>query len=334
MEFLSNFGLFAAKTGLIVFSIIAIILVVAFVAARAQQKPELEVDRLHEKYKLTKTQLAQLMTSKEQLKSERKSNKKKKDNTLEKPKLYVLDFKGDIKASAVDHFRDEVTALLLVATPQDHVVVRVESPGGIVHSYGLAASQMLRIKEKGIPLTACVDKVAASGGYLMACTATRILCAPFGIVGSIGVVAQLPNFNRVLRKHDVDYKEYTAGEFKRTVSLFGEITTKGEEKFQEQLEQTHQLFKNFVAQNRPQLNLEKIATGEYWYGTDAKTLGLVDEIKTSDDFILAHFDSHQILHLKITKKQPIREKLSGILGQALRNGLQGVWEDLESRRQI
>ncbi len=334
MEFLSHFGLFAAKTGLIVFSIAALILLVAFVAARSQQKPELEVEQLHEKYKSTKAQLTQLSSSKEQLKVEKKSNKKKKDNVLEKPKLFVLDFKGDIKASAVEHFRDEITALLLVATPKDHVIIRLESPGGVVHSYGLAASQMLRIKERGIPLTACVDKVAASGGYLMACTANRILCAPFGIVGSIGVVAQVPNFNRILRKNDVEYKEYTAGEFKRTVSIFGEITPKGEEKFQEQLEQTHLLFKGFVTKNRPQMNIEKVATGEYWYGLDAQGLGLVDEIQTSDDFILSHFHSHQILNLKINKKQAIREKLSGILGQALQNGLSKFWEDLESRRHI
>ncbi len=334
MEFWSNFGLFAAKTGLIVFALAALFILGALLAAKAKQKPELEVDNLNEKYKLTKALLKGVTSTKEILKSEKKQEKKKKENVLSRPKLFVLDFKGDMKASAVDQFRDEITSLLLIATPQDRVAVRVESPGGVVHGYGLAASQMLRIRERGIPLTACVDKVAASGGYLMACTANQILSAPFGIIGSIGVIAQVPNFNRILKKNDVDYKEYTAGEFKRTVTIFGPITEKGEEKFLEQLEQTHFLFKKFVGQNRPQLKLETVATGEYWFGTDAKELGLVDEIRTSDDFILSHLDTHQILHLRMNKKQPLREKLSGILGQALQNGLQKVWQELDSRRLI
>ncbi|MEK6773917.1 MAG: protease SohB [Bdellovibrionota bacterium] len=334
MEFWSELGLFAAKTGLIVFAFATLIILGALLAAKAKQKPELEVDHLNEKYKHTQILLKGMTSTKEALKSEKKQKKKKKENVLSRPKLFVLDFKGDMKASAVDQFRDEITSLLLIATPQDRVAVRVESPGGVVHGYGLAASQMLRVRERGIPLTACVDKVAASGGYLMACTANQILSAPFGIIGSIGVIAQVPNFNRILKKNDVDYKEYTAGEFKRTVSIFGPITEKGEEKFLEQLEQTHTLFKKFVGQNRPQLQLETVATGEYWFGTDAQALGLVDEIRTSDDFILSHLDSHQILHLKIIKKQPLREKLSGILGQALQNGLQKVWQELDSRRLI
>lgn len=332
MEFLNEFGLFAAKTGLIVFALAALIVLVALMAAKSHHKPELEVDRLNDKFKTTQNLLKNFTQSKESLKTEKKQNKKQKDKTLTLPKLFVLDFKGDIKASAVDHFREEISSLLLIAQAGDKVVVRVESPGGMVHGYGLAASQMMRIREKGIPLVACVDKVAASGGYLMACTANHIICSPFGIVGSIGVLAQVPNFNKVLKKHNVDYKEYTAGEFKRTISILGEITPKGEEKFVEQLEQTHILFKNFVMQNRPSLQIEKVATGEYWYGTDAKKRGLVDEIRTSDDYILSHLESHQILHLKINKKQPIRDKLSGILGQAVEKTLFRVWGELENRR--
>ncbi len=332
MEFLNEFGLFAAKTGLIVFALAALIILVALMAVKSQHKSELEVDRLNDKFKATQNLLKNFTQTKESLKAEKKQNKKQKDKTLTLPKLFVLDFKGDIKASAVDHFREEISSLLLIAQAGDKVVVRVESPGGVVHGYGLAASQMMRIREKGIPLVACVDKVAASGGYLMACTANHILCSPFGIVGSIGVVAQVPNFNKVLKKHNVDYKEYTAGEFKRTISILGEITPKGEEKFVEQLEQTHTLFKNFVMQNRPSLQIEEVATGEYWYGTDAKNRGLVDEIRTSDDYILSHLESHQILHLKINKKQPIRDKLSGILGQAVEKTLFRVWGELENRR--
>ena len=148
----------------------------------------------------------------------------------------------------------------------------------------------------------------------------------------IGVVAQVPNFNKLLKKNDVDYKEYTAGQYKRTVSVLGEITPQGEQKFIQQLEDTHVLFKNFVAENRPQVDLNTVATGEYWYGTQALQLRLVDEIKTSDDWLMERLESHDIFHLKYEKKLPLREKLSGILGQALQNAFQKSLEKLEERK--
>ncbi len=246
----------------------------------------------------------------------------------------MIDFEGDIKASAVENLREEVTAVLTIATPQDEVVVRVESPGGVVHGYGLAASQLLRVREKNIPLTVCVDKVATSGGYLMSCTANKILCAPFAIVGSIGVVAQVPNVHRVLKKFDVDYKEYTAGEFKRTVSLLGEITPKGEEKFKEQLEDTHILFKGFVQKFRPQLNINEVATGEYWYGEQAIGKKLVDEIRTSDDYLLSLSEKHQVVKVTYEHHQSFSDKLTGIVGKAFKKGSLALIEELEARRFI
>jgi serine protease SohB len=200
---------------------------------------------------------------------------------------------------------------------------------GVVNNYGLAASELARVREKNIPLTVAVDKVAASGGYLMACTANKILCAPFGIVGSIGVVAQVPNFNRLLKKYDVDYKEYTAGDYKRTVSLFGEITPKGEEKFLSQLEQTHQLFKTFVSRYRPQLDVQKVGTGEYWFGEQCLELKLIDQIKTSDDYILDASKERTVLKVKYEKKQPISEKISGILGGALELAFEKIVAKME-----
>lgn len=334
MEFLEHFGLFAAQTAVIVVAIAAIILLIAILAAKAQDKPEIEIELLHKKYKLFGRILKSATLTKEEQKEQRKKDKKElkeKKKEQHPRKIFVLDFNGDIKASAVEDLRQEVTAVLNVATASDEVVIRLESPGGVVHGYGLAASQLLRIREKNIPLTVCVDKVAASGGYLMSCTASKILAAPFAIVGSIGVVAQVPNLHRVLRKHDVDYKEYTAGEFKRTVSLLGEITPKGEEKFKEQLEATHTLFKNFVHQNRPNLDVAKVATGEYWYGTDAKNLGLVDEIRTSDDYLLSHSDTNQIIKVSFAKKQKLADKLSGIIGRAAHNTLWKIYEDLERK---
>ncbi len=338
MDALQSIGVFAAQTFLILFAIIAVILVIAMVAAKAAgQKSEIEVELLHKKYKnfhnllkahtMSKTERKDL---KKQLKQEKKDSADK-SRTHEK-KIYVIDFDGDVKASAVENLREEVTAVLTTAKPEDEVVVRIESPGGVVHGYGLAASQLLRIRDKGIPLTVCVDKVAASGGYLMSVTANKIMSAPFAIVGSIGVVAQVPNFHRILKKHDVDVKEYTAGEFKRTVSLLGEITPKGEEKFQQQLEETHVLFKSFVQKFRPHMNLPEVATGEYWYGEQAITKGLVDEIRTSDDYLMALADKHQIIKVKFEQHESIGDKLSGIIGKAFKKGALSIVEDLETRR--
>ena len=147
-------------------------------------------------------------------------------------------------AHEVESLREEITAIISIANPsKDKVLIRLESGGGVVHGYGLAASQLQRIKSAGIPLSVAIDKVAASGGYMMACVADEILAAPFAIVGSIGVIAQIPNFNKILKKNDVEFEQITAGEFKRTLTLFGENTDKAREKFREEIEQTHDLFK-------------------------------------------------------------------------------------------
>ncbi len=337
MDALQSIGVFAAQTFLILFAVIAVILVIALLAAKASHKSEIQIELLHKRYKnfrhllkahtVTKSERKEL---KKKLKEERKALESKSSDGDKK--IFVIDFEGDVKASAVENLREEVTAVLTLATPSDEVVVRVESPGGVVHGYGLAASQLLRIREKGIPLTVCVDKVAASGGYLMSVTANKILCAPFAIVGSIGVVAQLPNLHRLLKKHDVDYKEYTAGEFKRTVSLLGEITDKGEEKFKQQLEDTHTLFKSFVSRFRPQLNLAEVATGEYWYGEQALTKLLVDEIRTSDDYLLTLSEKYQVVKVKFEHHESLSDKLTGVLGKALKKGALSAMEELETRR--
>jgi serine protease SohB len=334
MEALQQFGLFTAQTLVIVVAIGAILILIALLAAKAQDKSELEIELLHKKYKsfgkILKGATLNKDEQKEEKKKEKKESKEKKHEHLRK--VFVVDFDGDIKASATEHLRQEITAILNVATPQDEVVIRLESPGGVVHGYGLAASQLLRVRDKGIPLTICVDKVAASGGYLMSCVGTKILSAPFAIVGSIGVVAQVPNFHQVLKKHNVEYKEYTAGEYKRTVSILGEITPKGEEKFKEQLEATHVLFKRWVNSHRPQVDMEKVATGEYWYGQQALELKLVDEIRTSDDYLLALATTNQVIKVSFAKKQKLSEKLSGIIGKVAERTLLKVYEDLERRK--
>ena len=225
-------------------------------------------------------------------------------------KIYVLDFKGDVQASAVDTIREEITLILATAKAgHDRVVVRLESPGGMVHGYGLAAAQLVRLRDAGFNVTICVDKVATSGGYMMACIANEIISAPFAVVGSIGVVAQVPNFNRLLKQHNVDFELYTAGEYKRTVTMFGENTPEGKAKFEEELQQTHSLFKHFVEKYRPQLDVAQVATGEHWYGEDARELNLVDKLQTSDEYLLSLLPKHDVYVINTRKRPTFGEKL-------------------------
>jgi serine protease SohB len=258
---------------------------------------------------------------KKQVKNQEKSDEKSAldnatklaENNIDqqaKPKLFVLSFNGSMDAHEVEELRQEITAVLAVIKPEDEVVVKLESPGGVVHGYGLAASQLLRFRQRNIHFTAVVDKVAASGGYMMACTASKIIAAPFAIVGSIGVVAQIPNFNRLLKKHDVDIELQTAGAYKRTLTMFGENTDEGRQKFKQELEETHLLFKDFVKEYRPNVDIEQVATGEHWFATQAKDKGLVDEISTSDDFILSHLDTHKIISISYLRRQKLSEKLA------------------------
>jgi serine protease SohB len=236
--------------------------------------------------------------------------RQKRRGRLER-RVFVLDFHGDLAATNVISLREEVSALVQVATGKDEVVVRLESPGGQVHAYGLAASQLARFKEKGIRVVVCVDKVAASGGYMMACIADELLAAPFAVVGSIGVVASVPNVHRLLERHGVDYEELTAGEFKRTVSVFGKISPEGRQKLKEQIEDTHVLFKDFVRQHRPRLDIDKVSTGEYWYGRRALELGLVDRLSTSDDYLLAQLDGADVYHVNYRPPHPWRQRVAG-----------------------
>ena len=256
-----------------------------------------------EKKKLQKEKKKQLAEDKKALK------KSDASSSTVKGKVFVLKFDGNMSASAVTNLREEITAILTLATAEDEVVVRLESAGGMVHSYGLASSQLDRLKKMDIPLTVCVDKVAASGGYMMACVADKILAAPFAIIGSIGVVAQLPNFNKILKKNDVDFELLTAGEHKRTLTMFGENTDKGREKFVEELEETHRLFKEYVSSRRPQIDIDRIATGEIWYGSNALNMALVDEIKTSDEYLVSKIESSEVFEVCYVLKKKLHQKL-------------------------
>lgn len=272
---------------------------------------EIRISHLNERINEQRKRIAQTTASKfELLQLNQQFSKEARARKKNNQKIYILDFKGDIQASAVENLREEITLILATAKAgKDRVVVRLESPGGAVHSYGLAAAQLVRLRDAGFNLTICVDKVAASGGYMMACIANEIVSAPFAVVGSIGVVAQVPNFNRLLKEHHVDFELYTAGQFKRTVTMFGENTAEGKAKFEEELQQTHVLFKHFIEKYRPQLNVEKVATGEHWYGQDAKGLNLVDQLKTSDEYILGLLAQHDVYVIQTRRKPTLGEKL-------------------------
>jgi len=283
---------------------------------------EIRISHLNARVNEQRKKIAQTTASKfEFLQLTQQLSKEARLRKKNNQKVYVLDFKGDTAASAVESLREEITLILATAkVGRDRVVLRLESPGGMVHGYGLAAAQLVRLRDAGFNLTICVDKVAASGGYMMACIANEIVSAPFAVVGSIGVVAQVPNFNRLLKEHHVDFELYTAGQFKRTVTMFGENTAEGKAKFEEELQQTHELFKHFVEKYRPQLNVEKVATGEHWYGKDALELNLVDKLQTSDEYLLSLLAQHDVYVIDTRRKPTLGEKL-GFQAAQIADGL-------------
>ncbi len=332
MEFLSQYGLFLAKTLTLIIGIIVTFSAIVAVALKSKGKKEdgyLVIENVNEKLEEIRSSLQEETLTKHALKkwlknkkAQDKSNKKIEKEKDELPKrLFVVRFDGDMKASEVHPLREVISAITEIAEPIDEVLVVLESAGGFVHSYGLAASQLHRLKQRNLYFTVAIDKVAASGGYLMACVANKIIAAPFAIVGSIGVVAQLPNFHRLLDKNNIDYEIFTAGEYKRTVTMFGENTDKAKKKFKEEIEETHVLFKDYITDHRPQVNIEEVATGEHWHASQAIAFKLVDEIMTSDDFILAKAKQCQVFEISYEIKQKLSEKITSGIFQSLEKRL-------------
>ncbi len=319
MHFLTEYGMFLAK---VVTSVIAILIVIGGIVAIATKNKlqdklsgKLTIKKLNEQYDELTQAVNDVTLSKEQRKADKKAKKAEKkkhknDKEPEHKRLFVINFSGDIKASAVKALREEITAILLTKRDNDEVLLRLESPGGMVHGYGLAASQLQRLRDANIKLTIAVDKMAASGGYMMACVADHIIAAPFSIVGSIGVVTQLPNFHRLLKKHNVDFEQQTAGEYKRTLTMFGENTDSDREKVQEEIEDAHQLFKTFIRRHRPQVDLEKAATGEHWFSAHAIDFNLIDQLQTSDDFLLKAKNHYDVFEINYETKKSLSKRLA------------------------
>lgn len=313
---LIQLAVFAAKTLIIFLFIFCLLMTVFILAAKSKDKSKgkLIIKNINTKYDEMMKEVLSTTLPKKQfkafLKEKNAQEKAKQKNDVSLKSIYILNFQGDMKASAVAGLSEEVTTILNIATPQDEVIVKLESAGGFVHSYGLAAAQLMRIRSKGIPLTITIDKIAASGGYLMASVGNKILSAPFAIIGSIGVLIQLPNFHRLLKDNRVDFVQLTAGEYKRTVTMFGENTEAGREKLKQEIEAVHQLFKNLIATYRPHLDVDKVATGEHWLGKQAIDLHLVDEIKVSDEYILERSKDANLYEICYEIKKPLLSKLT------------------------
>jgi serine protease SohB len=354
LEFLAEYGLFLAKA----VTVLGVILVVIGALFSSKQKLEqsgsIKTQHINKVLKLMKDQINDVLLTDEQhkqvAKAEKKAEKDKKKLEKKKAKkaknsknlktededdssrLFVLDFDGDKEGSEVESLRREVTALLSVANKNDQVFVRVESPGGMVHTYGLAAAQLERIKGAGLHLTISVDKVAASGGYLMACIADKLIAAPFAIVGSIGVLVEITNFNRLLKKHDIDVEMLTAGEYKHTISMLGEITPEAREKTILELAAVHEMFKNFVSKYRPQLDISKVATGEYWHGSQAIELQMVDELITSDEYLCKKCDEEiDVFEISFKQKETIGDRLGISLSTTIDRVSQALLKQLNKR---
>jgi len=350
LEFLYEYGLFLAKAVTFVGALLVLVATIFSLGARQRAdhaEGHIEIRNLNERFRhfgdVIRETVADRQTVKQEKRAEKKAEKakarerkkrKQADGQAQerRKRLYVLAFDGDLKASATDNLREEISVVLPHIESGDEVLVKVESPGGLVHGYGLAASQLQRLRAAGVPLIIAVDKVAASGGYMMACVGDRIIAAPFAVLGSIGVLAQLPNFHRLLKKNDIDFEIHTAGEYKRTLTLFGENTEKGREKFLEELEVTHGLFKRFVSTNRPGLDMDKVATGEVWYGQNALDEGLVDELQTSDAFIQARLPDWDVFEVRYVHKKNWQEKLGFAAEGALERAFLKIWQRGQANR--
>jgi serine protease SohB len=331
MNFWLDLAAFAVKAIILVLAVAAVAFLVARAARGDREEPdEIEMERLDARWRARDARLGAEFLNKKQRKSYVKAAKKTAKQAAKAPppeaRVFVLDFKGDLQASAANRLAREIDAVLSLARPEsDEVVLRLESPGGTVTGYGLAAARLQRLRAARVKLTVCVDQVAASGGYMMAAVADRIVAAPFAMIGSIGVVAQIPNFSRVLKKNDIDVEVMTSGEFKRSVSIFGEITPAGREHFQGKLEETHDAFKRMIAELRPSVAISEVGNGDVWLARDAVALGLVDEICVSDEYLYRQRGKAAIYLIKSPEHKPMLRQWLDRLGLTAQALLARLW---------
>lgn len=313
----SDYFLFLLKSITVVMAIVIIAgtIIRATKEGHEPSQGKLSITRLNKALEAIRLRMQQETLGKKALKKEVKAlkeqHKKEDKSNDDKPNAYTIRFKGDIQASQVDALRQEVTAILTTAKAGEEVVISIESPGGAVPGYGLAASQILRLKEADLKVTACVDQVAASGGYMMACVADRILAAPFSIVGSIGVLSQVPNIHRFLKRFDVDVDVLTAGKHKAPMTLMGENTEEGKQKHVQDLNAIHTRFKELVKLHREELNIDDVSEGDFWLAEDALKLNLVDEISTSDAYIMSLCAQANVYRVQWQPHKSFEQRIKG-----------------------
>ena len=326
MDYFYEISLFSLKALIIVIGLIAVILIPTIIIKKGEsedkKKKKFKLENLKDQYKRYIVHFKQKTLEKKEFKKYIKSLKKEKsENRQENGSGFVLSFKGDTMATQVEDLREEISLILEIASPKDEVILLLESRGGSVAHYGLAASQLQRLRNHNIPLTVCVDKVAGSGGYLMACVGNQIISAPFAFIGSIGVLFGLPNIHDFLKKHDISYEEITAGEYKRTLTPLGKVTEEKRKKLKEQLDLIHNQFKNFVKQYRD-IDMDQIATGETWLAEEALKKGLVDKIQCSDDYIIDRSKTRNVYKVSLKTQKSFFEKLiskRSVSGKVLNN---------------
>lgn len=352
-DWLADFGMFMAQLLLLVAIIGLIVALLARARGGAAERTRLRIDELnatrdHRRRRLTlaasepgvRKQLlkrfrrddkAKAKEEKAKAKEEKvkQENGKQEQDDARQPVAWLIDFHGDMRASGTGRLAEEVSALIEAAGQGDEVIVRLESAGGLVHAYGLAAAELDRLRDAGLTTTVCIDKVAASGGYLMACGADQLRAAPLAVLGSIGVVAQVPNVHRLLKRHDIDVEVLTAGRYKRTLTVLGENSDEGREKFIEDLEGVHELFKRHVSERRPALDIEAVATGETWYGREALEKGLIDALGTSEAYLAERMRECRVLHLRLEPKRSFSEKMGSAVALGVERALEKGLEVLE-----
>ncbi len=340
-EWLLDIGRFTAQLTILLLLVGVVVVIVARARSEGGDRLRMRIEELNRRHEYRRRRLALAASEpgarKRLLKAFRRDDKTesregRKEQGATRQTVWVLDFRGDIKASGVGRLAEEISAVIAAASKGDEVVVRLESAGGLVHAYGLAAAQMDRLRDAGLTTTVCVDKVAASGGYLMACAADHLRAAPFAVLGSIGVVAQLPNLHRLLKRHDIDVELLTAGEYKRTLTVFGENTEEGRQKFQADLENIHHLFKSHVAERRPGLDIESVATGETWYGRDALDKGLIDGLGTSEAYLLSRMEEARVISMRLEARHPMGERFGMAISKGVEGGIDRVMERLDAGR--
>ncbi|MGQ4879796.1 protease SohB [Billgrantia sp. LNSP4103-1] len=339
-EWLMDIGRFIVQMSILTLLVVAAVLIITRIKGESGERVRLRIENLNDRLEYRQRRLSLAATEpnarKRLLKTFRRDDKRRSRTghkpSIERPTTWVLDFRGDLKATGVGRFAEEISSVLAAAATGDEVVIRLESPGGLVHAYGLAAAQVDRLRDAGLHTTVCVDKVAASGGYLMACAADQLRAAPFAVLGSIGVVAQLPNVHRLLKRHDVDVELLTAGEYKRTLTVFGENTEEGREKFQSDLENIHALFKRHVAERRPHLDIEAVATGEVWYGHDALPRGLIDALGTSEAYLVSRMQEVRVVSVRLETRHSMADRLGKAISAGVENAVERLFERLDASR--